>query len=182
MSYCSEWRDRRSEANGWPKRETRGRLRIQERLPLAEVVVEDRVCYRVGCAEIFVLGRSVNELAILVAGERMGQPKDVVCSFGSLGQKNDAERRPIAGAAVVFPDPQDPVLIRFVAENFGADGLFAAGIEGFGRVVDFKEQIEIHACELKLKMAIGLLAVLPCFQSQSAIAGIPGDLDVCKLA
>ena len=70
---------------------------INERLPNPEVIVEDGSHYGVGFTEIYILCHGVDESAVLVPREVVGQPEDVVGSARSSGEEHDAK----AGARAV---------------------------------------------------------------------------------
>jgi len=134
------------------------------------MIVEERRSHCPRLAQVGSLSRRIAEPPISVSGALPSQPEHVVRSFRSQREEHNSKVRPRPLAAVVPPDSEHPVLVRFVPQHFRADAVLARRVERFGRIVDLEENIEYAATLLQLKVTVGLLTILPYLQREPAVS------------
>lgn len=132
-------------------------MKVDERLPTAVMVQEERRLQWFGLGEINVLRGGIDRVAIGVASTRMSEPQNVVRTLLASRQKDDSEVGSWTLPTSALQPRDQRVLVGFVIEQLRANALFGIRVEGLGRLVDLEVGVELLAGESKQTEAIGII-------------------------
>lgn len=125
------------------------------------MIEEERLSECVAFAQESILSCGIKQAAVLVAHECRGERENVIGSVLRACEKNDTEGRSSKLATALRPSGKQAVLIAVVSEQLVLDALMAEGVDGFGRIVDFKEHMKRATGGREQEVAIGALTLLP---------------------
>ena len=134
-------------------------MKIDERLPAAVMVDEERHLQRSRLGEIGDLRCGVDQVPIRVASTRLSEPQNVIRTLLAACQEHGSEVRPRAAYALTLPPRDERILIRLVIEQLRADALLGIRVDGLSGLVDLEVGVELFADECELKEAIGVECV-----------------------
>ena len=141
------------------------------------MIEEERLPQGIAFAQEGILSRGIEQAAVFVAHECRGERENVIGSVLRACQKNDTEGRSTKLATALCPTGKQAVLIAVVSEQLVLDALMTEGVDGFSRVIDFKEHMKRATGGREQEVAVRALALLSGLNHEFVLAMEAIDVD-----
>ena len=154
----------------WCPLKVRCRMQVDECLPPAVMIDEERSLQRSRFGEVGILRRGVNKMPVGVAGTLASEPENVICPLDASRQKDDSKVRSWAALSLALVPSDKRVLVGFVTQQLRANTLLSTRINRLGGLVDFKIGVELLAALRELTEAIRVKFLRSDFDDRIAVA------------